>query len=70
MLVLSRKIGECIRIGRSIEVKVLEISGGRVRVGVSAPSEIPIQRDEIRDKYPQPLGTWLPSAAVAELCTA
>ena len=69
MLVLSRKNGECIRIGQSIEVKVLEVSGGRVKLGFSAPAEVAIQRNEIREAYPQPLGLWRQHAAVAEVCT-
>ena len=51
MLVLSRKCGECVQIGSSIEVKVLEVSGGRVKLGFSAPLETAIQREEIRTGY-------------------
>ena len=47
MLVLSRKPGECIRIGREIEVTVLEIRGKHVKLGLIGPSEIPIHRGEI-----------------------
>lgn len=47
MLVLSRNTTESIRIGDNIEVRVLEISGGRVRLGVSAPVEIPVHRNEV-----------------------
>jgi carbon storage regulator len=48
MLVLSRKRGEAICIGSSIKVSVLGIQGGRVRIGLSAPPEVPIYRREIR----------------------
>lgn len=51
MLVLSRKCGECVQIGSSIEVKVLEVSGGRVKLGFSAPLETAIQREEIHAGY-------------------
>jgi carbon storage regulator len=44
MLVLSRTFGERIVIGDDVEVTVLEISGNKVRVGVSAPVSIPIKR--------------------------
>jgi carbon storage regulator len=48
MLVLSRKLGEAICIGSSIKVSVLGVKGGRVRIGLSAPREVPIHRTEIR----------------------
>ena len=47
MLVLSRKSGECINIGGDIEVRVLDICGGRVRLGFSAPHDVNIRRQEI-----------------------
>ena len=53
MLVLSRKIGETITIGEDILVTVLAVSGNRLRLGVSAPREISVQREEVacgRDK--------------------
>ena len=70
MLVLSRKNGECVQIGQSIEVKVLEISGGRVKLGFSAPPGVAIQRNEIRGEYPhpRPLASWGQTSAVGELC--
>ena len=48
MLVLSRKLGEQVYIGSDIKVSVLEIKGGRVRIGVSAPQSVPVRRSEIR----------------------
>lgn len=47
MLVLSRKSTESVCIGDGIVVRVLEISGGRVRLGITAPAEIPVHRSEI-----------------------
>ena len=47
MLVLSRKSNEEIVIGDNIRVKVLEISGNRVRLGISAPNHVPVLRQEI-----------------------
>jgi len=47
MLVLSRKVNEEIVIDNNIRVKLLEVGPGRVRLGVSAPREIPIQRAEL-----------------------
>ncbi len=47
MLVLSRRKAEMIRIGDNIEIHVVEIRGGRVRLGIRAPREIPVLRSEI-----------------------
>ena len=50
MLVLSRKQGQSIRIGSEIEVTVLEVRGGRVKLGFTGPSEVPIHREEVFDR--------------------
>ena len=47
MLVLARKRGERIVIGDEIEVTVLDIRGGRVKLGFQGPQEIPIHRREL-----------------------
>lgn len=47
MLVLTRRIGECIRIGDEISVRVLEVQRGQVRVAIDAPRSIPVHREEI-----------------------
>jgi carbon storage regulator len=47
MLVLTRKIGEKVVIGDSIVVTVLEASKNKVRIGILAPSDIPILREEL-----------------------
>lgn len=49
MLVLSRMRGEAILIGEDIEVRVVAISGDKVRLGVTAPIEVDIDREEIRE---------------------
>ena len=50
MLVLTRKPGESLRIGAQVVVTVLERSSREVRLGIEAPGEIPIYRDEIYRK--------------------
>jgi carbon storage regulator len=50
MLVLSRKQDEVIRIGRDVTVTVLSIGRGRIRLGIEAPSEVPILRGELRSE--------------------
>lgn len=47
MLVLTRKAGETIRIGDNITVRVLEARGSQVRIGIEAPSDVKIYREEI-----------------------
>lgn len=50
MLVLSRKIGERIRIGDSVTVTVVRVSGGGVRLGIDAPPELPVVREELLEQ--------------------
>ena len=47
MLVLTRKPGERIVIGEDITVTVLEVQGNRIRLGIEAPKEIPVMREEL-----------------------
>ena len=54
MLVLSRYPRQVVMIGRDIQVVVLEIVGDRVRLGVTAPREIPVQRQEQRANLSTP----------------
>jgi carbon storage regulator len=48
MLVLSRKRGESILIGNDITVTVLEVRGDRVKLGFTAPVDVPIHRTEVQ----------------------
>ena len=47
MLALSRKKGEALVISNTIEVTILEIKGDQVKIGISAPREVPVYRKEI-----------------------
>lgn len=47
MLVLTREVDQCIWIGDDIKITVVEIGGGSVRLGVSAPRDLPVHREEI-----------------------
>ncbi len=53
MLVLSRKIGEVITIGNSIQITVLSYDRGVVRLGIEAPKSVPVHRKEIYEKIVQ-----------------
>ncbi|MDD0824921.1 carbon storage regulator CsrA [Mannheimia sp. AT1] len=50
MLILTRKIGEVLLVGDDVEITVLSIRGNQVKLGVNAPKEISVHRQEIYDK--------------------
>jgi len=50
MLVLTRKTNQSIKIGDEIEITVLSVSGDKVRIGIDAPRDISVFRQEIIDK--------------------
>lgn len=50
MLILTRRLGEGIQIGEGITVKVVDVKGKHVKIGITAPNEIPIYREEIYEK--------------------
>ena len=47
MLILTRRVGERLMVGDDIEVTVLGVKGGQVRVGINAPSDVSVRREEI-----------------------
>ena len=49
MLVLSRKVGERILIGDQIAVTVVRVNNGGVRIGVEAPHDMPVVREELKE---------------------
>ncbi len=53
MLVLARRVGQQIRIADKIEIKILEVVGKKVRLGISAPSDVPVHREEIYQRLEQ-----------------
>jgi carbon storage regulator len=50
MLTLTRRKGERLNVGLSVEITVLEISGGRVRLGITAPRRLPVHRGEVVER--------------------
>jgi len=53
MLVLSRKVGERLWIGENISITVVKITGGGVRIGIDAPHELPVVREELKTRMNQ-----------------
>jgi carbon storage regulator CsrA len=50
MLILTRRVGETLMIGNEVTVTVLSIKGNQVRLGISAPKDVAVHREEIYDK--------------------
>lgn len=60
MLILTRRLGETVVIGEDVTVTILGIKGNQVRVGINAPKNVAVHREEVADKikanpnhYPQ-----------------
>lgn len=50
MLILTRKVGESIMIGEDVEVKVLGLRAGQVKIGIEAPKDLNVHREEIYER--------------------
>lgn len=61
MLILTRRVGESVMIGNDVTVTILRTKGNQVRIGINAPKNVAVHREEIYDK----INGGSPPAAVA-----
>lgn len=50
MLALSRKPNESIKIGENITITVVDVQGGKIKLGIEAPRDVPVMRSELENK--------------------
>ena len=66
MLILTRRVGETLMIGDDVTVTVLGIKGNQVRIGINAPKEIAVHREEIYERIKNEQGAESQPAQPAE----
>jgi len=66
MLILTRRVGETLMIGDEVTVTVLGVKGNQVRIGVNAPKEVAVHREEIYERIKREQQDNLGNAASSE----
>lgn len=61
MLILSRNVGQSINVGDDVEVTVLGVKGHQVRIGIAAPRDLPVHREEIYKRIQAEVSTQVPA---------
>jgi carbon storage regulator len=50
MLILTRKVGETLMVGEDVTVTVMAVNGNQVRIGINAPKDVEVHREEVYDR--------------------
>jgi carbon storage regulator len=50
MLILTRRVGEVLMVGEEVTVTVMDVKGNQVRIGINAPRDVAVHREEIYDR--------------------
>jgi carbon storage regulator len=53
MLILTRRVGEALMVGNEVTVTVMAVNGNQVRIGINAPKNVAVHREEIYDRVQQ-----------------
>lgn len=61
MLILTRRVGEMLKIGDNVDVTILSVKGNQVRIGINAPKEVTVHREEIYSRIKEEQDHQLPS---------
>ena len=66
MLILTRRVGETLMIGDEVTVTVLGVKGNQVRIGVNAPKDVAVHREEIYDRIRKENENGIPAESEEE----
>jgi len=67
MLILTRRVGETVMIGNEVTVTVLGVKGNQVRIGVNAPKDVAVHREEIYERIKREQDQNPASAPIAKI---